>query len=135
MKKIRVGFVTLFMVLMCVFGVLLLSACGGTTYHFVSARVETEGEIKEYEIGDELANGLIARKNMITIQIKPDGNVVMKIQMAFFSEKRTGTWEEIEGDPNNLVFDIDDVTFTCRLDGSKLLLADTTDTAVLTFEK
>lgn len=123
------------MVFMGILGVLTLSSCGGDKYHFVSARIEEDGEIKEYNIGDELPNGLRARKDTMTIQIKPDGVVVVETRVAFFSEKTTGTWEEVEGEPNKITIIVENDPVTCECEGSTLTMFLSDSSSCIVFRK
>lgn len=128
MKKTKWLFAT---ILAFIFGVLCLAACNvgkgmAGTYYFFSAQMETDGEVKEYGIGDTLLSGIVAKRDSFTFRLKSDGSVKVTIK----SEEReeynvtfTGTWETVEGEPNKITITIEDDPLICECDGSTLIIS------------
>ncbi len=118
MKKIKTFFVSLLTIFL---GVFSLFSCGGDEgvagkYIFSYISTTVDGEPVLVNAGDEY-NGQIFPKDLITVELKDDGNFLLKMK-SFDGEEYSieGTWEE--GEDNSLTLTMEGTSSETALEAT-----------------
>lgn len=115
MKRLKLWLMTLVAV---VVGVCSLAACGSSQAGLYKLSTMTV-EGTTITAGEEF-QGITISADAVTLELKEDGTVEMKMNLMGMNETLTGTWKQNADDAKKVDITVDGETQTCECDGSTI---------------